>query len=107
MGAVLSALSSKSVDVKDAPKVILKEALSGVMAGSILSLIVAPTAHFVMGISKHVSIVSSMHLSTFLFEILDYFEDRDWYLQYITFSLPKPESLLLANSLEHFPPYAV
>jgi cation transporter-like permease len=57
VGTVLSALSSKSVTLKDAPTVIAKEAMSGFMVGIILSGIVAPTVHYVMGISQHVATV--------------------------------------------------
>lgn len=57
VGTVLSALSSGKVTVKDAPRVISKEALSGVMVGSILGTLVGPIAHYVMGVSTHVSTV--------------------------------------------------
>ena len=57
VGSVLSALSSNNVRVKDAPQVILKEAMSGLMIGLILSSLVAPTVHYGMAISKHVSTV--------------------------------------------------
>ena len=57
VGSVLSALSSNKVKVKDAPQVILKESLSGILIGLILSVLVAPTVHYGMGISLHVSTV--------------------------------------------------
>jgi cation transporter-like permease len=57
VGTVLSALSSKCVTLKDAPKVIAKEAMSGAMVGIILSSMMAPTAHYVMGVSRHVATV--------------------------------------------------
>lgn len=57
VGCVLSALSSNKVTVKDAPKVILKESLSGILIGLILSVMVAPTVHYGMGISLHVTTV--------------------------------------------------
>ena len=57
VGTVLSALSSGTVTLEDAPRVIGKEALSGIMSGLILSSIVSPTAHYVLGISWHVSTV--------------------------------------------------
>jgi len=57
VGTVLSALSSGSVTLKDAPKVISKEAMSGLMVGTVLGAIVGPVAHYVMGISQHVSCV--------------------------------------------------
>lgn len=57
VGSVLSALSSNKVRVKDAPQVILKESMSGLLIGLILSMLVAPTVHYGMGISKHVSTV--------------------------------------------------
>jgi len=57
VGTVLSALSAGSVTLKDAPRIISKEAMSGLMVGTILGLLVGPVAHFVMGISSHVSCV--------------------------------------------------
>jgi Mg/Co/Ni transporter MgtE len=57
VGTVLSAISSKRVTLKDAPGVIMKEAMSGIMMGTILGALVAPIIHFVMGISRHVSVV--------------------------------------------------
>lgn len=55
VGSVLSALSTGSVTSKDAFKIIKKEAMSGITVGLLLGSIVAPTAHFVGGISRHVS----------------------------------------------------
>jgi len=55
VGSVLSALSTGSVTSKDAFKIIKKEAMSGLFVGLLLGSIVAPTAHFVGGISRHVS----------------------------------------------------
>ena len=57
VGTVLSALSSGIVTAKDAPRVIMKEALTGVMSGIILGSVVSPIAHYVMGISLHVATV--------------------------------------------------
>ena len=57
VGTVLSALSSHSVTLKDAPRVITKEAMSGIMVGTMLSFMLAPIAHFVMGVSLHVATV--------------------------------------------------
>ena len=57
VGTVLSALSSGSIRLEDAPRVIMKEAMSGIMSGIILSSVVSPTAHYVLGISWHVSVV--------------------------------------------------
>jgi cation transporter-like permease len=57
VGTVLSALSSGSVTLKDAPKVILKEAFSGLSVGLILGSIFGPMLHYCMGISMHVSMV--------------------------------------------------
>lgn len=57
VGTVLSAISSGSVQLKDAPRVIAKEAMSGLMVGIILGICVGPIAHYVMGISVHVSAV--------------------------------------------------
>jgi Mg/Co/Ni transporter MgtE len=57
VGTVLSAISAGIVSVNDAPRVISKEALSGLTVGIILGSMVAPIAHFAMGISAHVSTV--------------------------------------------------
>jgi len=57
VGTVLSALSSGAVSLKDAPRVISKEAMSGLMAGSFLGVAVGIVAHYVMGISQHVAAV--------------------------------------------------
>jgi len=57
VGSVLSALSANKVQVKDAPQVILKETLSGILMGIILSIMVAPTVYYGMGISLHVTAV--------------------------------------------------
>jgi len=57
VGTVLSALSSGQVSLKDAPRIIAKEALSGVMVGATLGILVGPIAHYVMGVSTHVSTV--------------------------------------------------
>ena len=57
MGTVLSAMSAGAVTLKDAPRVISKEAMSGSMAGSLLGLGVGVVAHYVMGISEHVAAV--------------------------------------------------
>jgi Mg/Co/Ni transporter MgtE len=57
VGSVLSALSTGSVTTKDAFKVIRKEAMSGMTVGIILGTFVGIVAHFVGGISSHVSMV--------------------------------------------------
>ncbi|KAL7557516.1 hypothetical protein ACA910_005270 [Epithemia clementina (nom. ined.)] len=57
VGTVLSAISAGVVAVKDAPRVIGKEALSGLMVGTFLGMFVGCVAHFVMGISAHVAAV--------------------------------------------------
>lgn len=57
VGTVLSALSAGVINAKDAPKIILKEAMSGMMVGIILGSVVGPVAHYGMGISAHVSAV--------------------------------------------------
>lgn len=57
VGTVLSALSAGVVTINDAPKVIAKEALSGLSMGIILGSIVGPLAHYGMGISQHVATV--------------------------------------------------
>ena len=57
VGTVLSAISSGMVQLKHAPRVIAKEAASGLLAGTILGSLVGPIAHYVMGISIHVSAV--------------------------------------------------
>jgi Mg/Co/Ni transporter MgtE len=60
VGTVLSALSAGSISVRNAPVVVAKEALSGLLAGTILGMWVGPVAHFGMGISKHVSTVIAL-----------------------------------------------
>ena len=57
VGTVLSALSAGTITLKDAPRIISKEAMSGLMVGIILGIVVGPVAHFAMGISSHVSCV--------------------------------------------------
>jgi cation transporter-like permease len=58
VGTVLSAISSGRVQPqRDAVRIIAKEACSGILSGIVLALAVAPTAHYVMGISKHVTTV--------------------------------------------------
>lgn len=55
VGTILSGLSSKSITLHDAPKVILKEACSGLTVGFFLGMVLALVSHFFMGISIHVS----------------------------------------------------
>jgi len=57
VGTVLSTISAGFVSLKDAPRVIRKEAMSGMLAGIILGSMVGPIAHYIMGISPHVSTV--------------------------------------------------
>lgn len=57
VGTVLSALSAGSISVNDAPNIVTKEALSGLMAGMILGSFVGPISYYIMGISLHVSVV--------------------------------------------------
>lgn len=57
VGTILSGFSSGAVKAKDAPNIIMKEAMSGAMSGLILGVFVGPIAHYVMGISLHVSTV--------------------------------------------------
>ena len=55
VGTILSALSSKTISLHDAPKVILKEACSGLTIGLFLGTALALVSHLFMGISIHVS----------------------------------------------------
>lgn len=57
VGTVLSALSAGTVKPSNAPRVVLKEALAGVMSGLILGAAVSPIAYRVMGLSFHVAVV--------------------------------------------------
>lgn len=57
VGTVLSALSAGAVTLKDAPSVIAKEAMSGLLVGSLVGSLLAPVAHYIMGISSHVAVV--------------------------------------------------
>lgn len=54
---MLSALSAGVISLKDAPRVIGKEVLAGMMVGMTLGLVVGPVAHYGMGVSAHVSAV--------------------------------------------------
>ncbi len=60
VGTVLSALSAGVITREDSLKVITKEAMSGLVMGSMLGAIIGPISHYVMGISKHVSTVVSV-----------------------------------------------
>lgn len=57
VGSVLSALSTGAVSTKDAFRIIKKEALAGATVGVTLGTTVALIAHFIGGISEHVSFV--------------------------------------------------
>jgi len=57
VGTILSALSAGTVKVSDAPKVVWKESMAGILSGSILGSIVAPIAYKGMGVSFHVAVV--------------------------------------------------
>lgn len=57
VGTVLSALSAGKIKPSDAPRVIIKEAMSGVLSGVILGSIVSPIAYKLLGISFHVAVV--------------------------------------------------
>jgi cation transporter-like permease len=57
VGTVLSALGAGAIQLQDAPTVIRKEALSGLLAGSVLGCIVGPVSHYIMGITWPVSLV--------------------------------------------------
>ena len=57
VGTILSALSAGTVKVSDAPKVIWKECMAGILSGTILGGIVAPVAYKALGVSFHVAIV--------------------------------------------------
>jgi len=60
VGTVLAALSAGAITEKDAPKVILKESLSGLSMGAMLGLGVGIVAYYFMGISSHVSTVIAL-----------------------------------------------
>lgn len=57
VGSVLSALSTGAVSTKDGFRIIKKEALAGATVGTVLGAVVALVAHYVGGISEHVSFV--------------------------------------------------
>ena len=57
VGTILSALSAGTVKVSDAPKVIWKECMAGILSGSILGGLVAPVAYSLLGVSFHVAVV--------------------------------------------------
>eukprot|EP01082_Thalassiosira_pseudonana_P013990 g12600.t1 g12600 contig6:2248281-2249249(+) len=60
VGTVLSALSAGVITRQDAGRVIMKEAMSGLIMGIILGAMVGPISHYVMGISMHVATVVSV-----------------------------------------------
>lgn len=60
VGTVLSALSAGVITRKDATRVVMKEAMSGMVMGLILGVLLGPICHYVMGISQHVSTVVSV-----------------------------------------------
>eukprot|EP00586_Coscinodiscus_wailesii_P022918 CAMPEP_0172498788 /NCGR_PEP_ID=MMETSP1066-20121228/117428_1 /TAXON_ID=671091 /ORGANISM="Coscinodiscus wailesii, Strain CCMP2513" /LENGTH=253 /DNA_ID=CAMNT_0013272215 /DNA_START=289 /DNA_END=1050 /DNA_ORIENTATION=- len=62
VGTVLSALSRGAITVRDAWRVVGKEALSGVCVGSVLACAVAPAAFYLGGISPHVVTVVALTL---------------------------------------------
>ncbi len=57
VGTILSAFSAGVITLKDAPRIIAKEAMSGLLMGTILGLMVGAIAHYIMGISIRVSTV--------------------------------------------------
>jgi cation transporter-like permease/uncharacterized small protein (DUF1192 family) len=57
VGTVLSALSAGTVQPAHAPRVVLKEAMAGIMSGVMLGSIVSPVAFQVLGVSFHVAMV--------------------------------------------------
>lgn len=57
VGSVLSALSTGAATTEDAFRIIRKEAMSGMTVGIILGTFVGTAAHFLGGISAHVSVV--------------------------------------------------
>jgi len=57
VGTILSALSAGTIKTSDAPKVVWKESMAGILSGSILGAIVAPIAYKVLGVSFHVAVV--------------------------------------------------
>jgi cation transporter-like permease len=57
VGTVLTALSAGIIKPKDAPQIIVKEAMSGILSGLILGLMVSPIAYQALGVSFHVATV--------------------------------------------------
>jgi len=57
VGTILSALSAGTIKTSDAPKVVWKESMAGILSGSILGAFVAPIAYKVLGVSFHVAVV--------------------------------------------------
>jgi Mg/Co/Ni transporter MgtE/uncharacterized small protein (DUF1192 family) len=57
VGTILSALSAGTIKVSDAPKIVWKESLAGILSGSILGAVVAPIAYRSLGVSFHVAVV--------------------------------------------------
>jgi Mg/Co/Ni transporter MgtE len=57
VGTVLSAFSAGVITQQDAPRIIGKEALSGLTMGMFLGVSLGIVSHYIMGISLHVSTV--------------------------------------------------
>mmetsp|Transcript_2265 Transcript_2265/g.4862 ORF Transcript_2265/g.4862 Transcript_2265/m.4862 type:complete len:324 (+) Transcript_2265:151-1122(+) len=57
VGTILSALSAGTIKPSDAPKVVWKESMAGILSGSILGAAVAPIAYKGLGVSFHVAVV--------------------------------------------------
>ena len=62
VSTVIRALGSGAATLRDAPRVILKEATAGVMQSLVLVCFLAPALHLGMGISLNVTVIVSMSL---------------------------------------------
>ncbi|KAL3909662.1 MAG: hypothetical protein SGARI_002490, partial [Bacillariaceae sp.] len=57
IGTILSALSAGTIKPSDAPRVVFKEGMAGVLSGAILGALVSPIAYKLLGVSFHVAVV--------------------------------------------------
>jgi len=62
VGAVLTALSTGSISLKDAPYIIIKESTIGLSTGCVLGCIIGPLAHYLFQMPIHVATVVSLTL---------------------------------------------
>ena len=62
VSTVIRALGSGGVQLRDAPRVVVKEGIAGLLQASILCCVLAPSLRFGMGISEDVTVVVCLTL---------------------------------------------